>query len=206
MGMSAQKVSHDWTAERALALPDDGNRYEVLDGELFVTPAPRLDHQDALGRLFVAIDQYVGASRLGWALFSPADIVFSPRRLVQPDLFVVPWRTEGKPHAWSEVKSLLLAVEILSPSTAHADRFRKRLIYQDEGVSEYWVVDLDARLVERWRPSDLRPEIVAGTLEWQPQERLEPLRIDLPALFEAVLGTGIPGPSSHSEDDTRSGP
>ena len=203
MGMSAQDVSHDWTAERALALPDDGNRYEVLDGELFVTPAPRLDHQDALGRLFVAIDQYVGASRLGWALFSPADIVFSPRRLVQPDLFVVPWRTEGKPHAWSEVKSLLLAVEILSPSTAHADRFRKRLIYQDEGVSEYWVVDLDARLVERWRPSDLRPEIVAGTLEWRPRAGIDPLRMDLPALFQDVLGSGAPSPPSREGDDMR---
>ena len=203
MGMSAQDVSHDWTAERAIALPADGNRYEVLDGELFVTPAPRLDHQDALGRLFVAIDQYVGASRLGWALFSPADIVFSPRRLVQPDLFVVPWRTEGKPHAWSEVKSLLLAVEILSPSTAHADRFRKRLIYQDEGVSEYWVVDLDARLVERWRPSDLRPEIVAGTLEWQPRAGIDPLRMDLPALFQDVLGSGAPSPPSREGDDMR---
>ena len=161
------------------------------------------DHQDALGRLFVAIDQYVGASRLGWALFSPADIVFSPRRLVQPDLFVVPWRSEGKPHAWSEVKSLLLAVEILSPSTAHADRFRKRLIYQDEGVSEYWVVDLDARLVERWRPSDLRPEIVAGTLEWRPRAGIDPLRMDLPALFQDVLGSGAPSPPSREGDDMR---
>ena len=206
MGMSAQDVSHDWTAERAIALPADGNRYEVLDGELFVTPAPQWDHQGVLMRLSMVIHPYVDANRLGWALFSPADIVFSPRRLVQPDLFVVPWRDEGHPHAWTEVKSLLLAVEVPSPSTARADRFRKRLIYQDEGVPEYWIVDLDARIVERWRPSDSRPEIVEGTLEWRPRERLEPLRIDLPALFEDVLGSGIPSPSSRAEDDTRSAP
>ena len=189
MGMSAQDVSHDWTAERAIALPADGNRYEVLDGELFVTPVPTWDHQDVVTSLIMAIKPYVKENRLGWAMVSPADITFSPRRLVQPDLFVVPWRAEGKPSAWTEVKSLLLAVEVLSPSTAHADRLRKRLIYQDEGVPEYWIFDLDARLVERWRPEDARGEIVTGVLEWQPraEKEVDPLRIDLPALFEEVL-------------------
>jgi len=189
MGMSAQDVSHDWTAERAIALPADGNRYEVLDGELFVTPVPTWDHQDVVTSLIMAIKPYVKENRLGWAMVSPADITFSPRRLVQPDLFVVPWRAEGKPSAWTEVKSLLLAVEVLSPSTAHADRLRKRLIYQDEGVPEYWILDLDARLVERWRPEDARGEILTGVLEWQPraEKDIDPLRIDLPALFEEVL-------------------
>jgi len=190
MGMSAQDVSHDWTAERALALPDDGNRYEVLDGELFVTPAPRLLHQAALVAMYDLVKPFVESNRLGWMFWSPADITFSPRRLVQPDLFVVPWRGEGRPETWSEIKSLLLAVEVVSPSTARADRFRKRLIYQDEGVPEYWVVDLDARLVERWRPSDTRPEIVGETLEWQPRADVDPLRIDLAALFQDVLGQG----------------
>ena len=206
MGMSAQDVSHDWTAERAIALPADGNRYEVLDGELFVTPAPTWDHQSVGERLLPLLATYVDANSLGWAKHSPADITFSRRRLLQPDLFVVPWRAEGQPHSWTEVKSLMLAIEVLSPSTAHADRFRKRLIYQDEGVPEYWIVDLDARLVERWRPEDSRPEIVTGVLEWQPRREIDPLRIDLPALFEVVLGSGIPGPSVHAEDDTRSPP
>jgi len=206
MGMSAQDVSHDWTAEMAMALPDDGNRYEVLDGELFVTPAPRLRHQEALVRLFEEIKPFVTTHRLGWMFWSPADIRFSPRRLVQPDLFVVPWRDGGKPSAWTEVKSLLLAVEVLSPSTAHADRLRKRLIYQDEGVPEYWIVDLDARLVERWRPGDLRPEIVDGTLEWQPRAEIDPLRVDLQVLFEDVLGSGMPSPPSREGDDTESAP
>ncbi len=186
MGMPA--VQNDWTVERALALPEDGKRYEVLDGELFVTPAPSLGHQEAIGHLHPLLREYVRANGLGWTMLSPADIVFSRRRLVQPDLFVVPAQPGGKPKEWAEVKALLLAIEVLSPSTARADRHRKRLIYQDERVPEYWVVDLDARLVERWRPEDARAEVLAETLVWHPRPDLEPLRLDLPAFFDEVLG------------------
>jgi len=186
MGMPA--VQNDWTVERALALPEDGKRYEVLDGELHVTPAPTYEHQKALREIDRPVDTYVRANKLGWVLWSPADIVFSPRRLVQPDLFIIPWGSGVQPRAWTDVKSLLLAIEVLSPSTAHADRHRKRLIYQDQGVPEYWIVDLDARLVERWRPEDSRPEVVSDTLEWRPRAELAPLRIELPAFFREVLG------------------
>ncbi|MCL4212715.1 MAG: Uma2 family endonuclease [Gemmatimonadales bacterium] len=186
MGMPA--VQNDWTVEKALALPEDGKRYEVLDGELFVTPSPTYGHQSAIRTLCRRIEDHVNAHRLGWVQFSPADIVFSARRLLQPDLFVIPWRAEGEPTSWAEVTELLLAIEVVSPSTARADRHRKRLIYQDQGVPEYWIVDLDARLVERWRPEDTRAEVLAETLEWQPRTGLEPLRIDLPAFFSEVLG------------------
>lgn len=184
MSMPAHAPDLDWTVERALALPDDGNRYEVLDGELFVTPAPSLRHQLVLARLFRALDDHVRDRRLGWLLWSPADIVFSPRRLLQPDLFVVPWRDGGPPQAWSDVKTLLLAIEAVSPGTARADRHRKRLIYQSEGVPEYWIVDADARLVERWRPGDERPEILHDELAWQPRTEVAPLRLSIPTLFE----------------------
>ena len=63
---------------------------------------------------------------------------------MQPDVFVVPWREEGQPRSWQDVTPLLLAVEVLSPSTARADRHRKRLIYQSQRVPEYWIVDADA--------------------------------------------------------------
>jgi Uma2 family endonuclease len=184
MGMPAEIT--EWTAEMARAIPDDGNRYEVLDGELFVTPAPKWDHQRVVRELFLVIHPYVRAHHLGEALFSPSDIEFSPRRLLQPDLFVVP--KTGRPvREWSDVKELLLAVEVLSPSTARADRRRKRLIYQDQGVPEYWIVDGDARLVERWRPDDERPEILVGALEWQPRADIASLVIDLPAVFAESL-------------------
>ena len=181
-------LQKEWTVEEALALPADGNRYEVLDGELFVTPSPSWSHQWAVGELARLLSEYLRAFRAGWAQIAPADIAFSPRRLLQPDLFVVPWRASGRPASWPEADGLLLAVEVLSPSTARADRYRKRVIYQDQRVPEYWIVDLDARLVERWRPGDTRGEVLTETLEWRPQTDLAPFSLDLPAFFTEVLG------------------
>jgi Uma2 family endonuclease len=185
MGMPAQQT--EWTAEMARALPDDGKRYEVLDGDLFVTPAPSLRHQTAAARLWARIDPYVRAQSLGLALMSPADIEFSPRRLVQPDVFVAPLTEKGRPRDWRDISSLLLAVEVISPSTARADRQRKRRIYQAERVPEYWIIDLDARVVERWRPDDARPEIVADVFAWHPRSDLPPLSIELDEFFSDVL-------------------
>ncbi len=185
MGMPAQQT--EWTADMARALPDDGKRYEVLDGELFVTPSPRLSHQLVVGSIFVALDAYVRAHSLGLALMSPADIEFSPRRLVQPDVFVAPSTAKGPPRDWRDISSLLVAIEVLSPSTARADRQRKRRIYQSEGVPEYWIVDSDARVVERWRPEDERPEIIADVLEWHPRPDVEALSIQLETLFSDLL-------------------
>lgn len=187
MAMPVHVPDLDWTVDRALALPSDGNRYEVLDGELFVTPAPSWDHQAILLDLVRQLDGYIRDHRLGWLSLAPADIVVSPRRLVQPDLFVVPWRDDGPPRAWSDVTALLLAIEIISPRTAHADRHRKRVIYQEYGVSEYWIVDGDARLVERWRPTDDRPEILTAAFDWQPRAELAPLRIEVPRVSEGPL-------------------
>ncbi|MGH9203797.1 MAG: Uma2 family endonuclease, partial [Vicinamibacterales bacterium] len=136
-----------------------------------------------LARLFRVIDPYVDRHALGWTRWSPADLEFSNRRLLQPDLFVVPDTGSGEPRSWKEVTKLLLVVETLSPSTARADRLRKRPIYQEQRVPEYWIVDIDARLVERWRPDDARPEIVADVLEWQPKPEIAPLRIGLADVF-----------------------
>lgn len=179
MVMPTTNVPTEWTAEMVRALPDDGNRYEVLDGELFVTPAPSWAHQAVLAWFFLPLATYVQRHSLGWARWSPADMAFGRLRLVQPDLFVVPSRAEGEPRDWSEVRSLLLALEVLSPSTAFADRNRKREIYQQQGVGEYWIVDPDARLVERWHPLDTRPEIVRDVLAWQPNAGIEPLTLHL---------------------------
>ena len=82
------------------------------------------------------------------------------------------------------MKSLLLAIEVLSPSTARADRHRKRVIYQSEGVPEYWIIDGDARLIERWRPMDERPEILSADLVWHPRAELQPFRLPLEELFD----------------------
>lgn len=154
------------TIEELLALPDDGLRHELLDGVHVVTPAPALLHQRAAGRLCLHLHSALEASRDAEVFTSPADVVLGPRTLVQPDIFVVR-RTPGKKlERWADVGVPLLAIEILSPSTAPRDRGAKRRIYQRAGVEEYWIVDLDARLVERWRPADTRPEIADQLLEW----------------------------------------
>lgn len=181
MGMPAQQPG--WTAEMARALPDDGNRYEVLDGELFVSPAPSLRHQAVLARLYNILYPYVQANGLGWVWWSPADIEFSPERLVQPDLFVVPDTGVGEPESWAQLTTLLLVIEATSPSTVRADRTKKLKIYRDERIPEYWILDVDGHVVERWRPDEERPEILATTLVWQPEPSIEPLTIQVPDLF-----------------------
>ena len=179
----------DWTAARVLDLPDDGNRYEVVDGELLVTPAPSLPHQRAVRGLYDRLGPFVRAHQLGEVLLSPADIEFDDRTLLQPDLFVAPLVEGRPPRSWKEIRTLLLAAEVLSPSTARADRQVKRRRYQRHGVPEYWIVDLDARLVESWRPGDKRPEILTERLAWQPTPQLPPLELDLAGLFaEAFEG------------------
>jgi len=181
MGMPAQHTH--WTAEMVRALPDDGKRYEVLDGELFVSPAPSLRHQAVLARLYDRIRPYIGEHRFGWIWWSPADIEFAPDRLVQPDLFVVPELGRGEPATWRDITALLLVIEALSPSTARSDRGQKRIVYQDERIPEYWIVDTDAELVERWRPGEQQPEIIRDTLAWRPRNLIPALEIDLRTIF-----------------------
>src|SRR5687767_5931986 len=185
MAMPATTI---WTADMVRALPDDGKRYEVIDGELFVTPSPALLHQRAAFAIGVLLSGYVKTHAVGDVLLAPADVLSSKHVMVQPDVFVVPLIEGRKPRSWEETARLLLAIEILSPSTARADRHVKRRLYQRERVPEYWIVDLDARLIERWRPEDERPEILAEQLEWRPEPANPPLIIDLPAYFLDVTG------------------
>jgi Uma2 family endonuclease len=187
MGMPGLRTT-GWTVDMLEALPDDGKRYEIIDGELFVTPAPSPAHQRALGGLYRRIYACLERSTAGEVIFSPADVRSGPRTSVQPDLFVVRGPARLGPRGWPDVDSLLLAVEVVSPSTARADRGVKRQLYQRASVAEYWIVDLDARLVERWRPGDERPEILREAIEWRAEGSAEPLAIDLVALFGEAFG------------------
>lgn len=185
--MGMPQTVERWTAERVKALPADGNRYECVDGVLLVTPAPRPRHQVALQSLFLLLHPYLAEHELGDALLSPADIELDAETLVQPDLFVLPSGEARSLKTWKEVSRLLLAVEVLSPSSARADRIVKRRRFQRAGVPEYWVVDLDARLIERWRPRDQRPELLSDTLTWQPDPAQAALTVDLAALFGDIV-------------------
>ena len=184
MGMPAQEAIT--TIEELLALPEDGMRHELLDGEHVVTPSPRFIHQLILGEVWEHLRSAVGDREDVTVLSSPADIYLGPRTLVQPDLFIVSVAPERRATiAWKDVATPLLAVEILSPSTASRDRGKKRRIYLDSGIEEYWIVDIDARLIERWRADDDRPEIVDGELHWELSIGVSGV-VDVAMLFEKL--------------------
>jgi Uma2 family endonuclease len=173
-----------YTAAMVRALPEDGQRHEAVNGELIVTPAPSLLHQRGVGRLFLILAHVLEAGGSFETIVSPADVELDSHTLVQPDVFVT--RTSGgRPNNWADV-DLVLAIEVLSPSTARYDRLVKRQRYQAQGI-EYWIVDLDARVLERWRPGEERPEILAERFEWQPPNAAATLVIDLEQYFAEVL-------------------
>jgi Uma2 family endonuclease len=180
-------VERYWTAEDVRALPEDGNRYECVDGVLLVTPSPSYDHGYAVEFLRQRLSEFVQRSALGQLFYAPADVELVASSMVQPDLFVARSVTGARIRATSQIAGLVLAVEVLSPTTANRDRGVKRRLYQRAGVEEYWVVDLEARRVERWTPSAERAEVVESTLVWRPRSTLESLEIDLVAYFAEVL-------------------
>ena len=181
--MGMPHTARRYTVEEVLAFPSDGNRCELVHGELLVSPTPRYRHQLVvtrfLGRLLRYLEPY---GDLAQALVSPADITWGTEDdLAQPDIFVVPVRETS--DQWSSIRTLLLAVEVLSPSTARYDRITKRRLYQEHGVLTYWVVDPDARLVEVWHPGDDRPEIVTDRLVWAVAPDAPALVIELEDVF-----------------------
>jgi Uma2 family endonuclease len=173
-----------YTAEMVRALPDDGNRYETVYGELLVTPAPRARHQEAISRLQVALTLYLREHRAGHLFASPADISWSEDTLVQPDLFVVAL-DEARTMDWRRMQTLLLAIEVLSPSSIRADRFTKRRLYQQVGIGLYWVVDADAESVEIWTPDHTFPTAAMDELVWAPAG-FPPFRMSLAELFQPI--------------------
>ena len=156
-----------FTADMVRALPDDGNRYETVHGELLVSPSPRLAHQVVLTRLFLAVATYLRGYGIEGVFCVDADLSWGPDTLVQPDLFVADAAEVRRAKSWSDVQTLYLAVEILSLSSLRADRFTKRHLYQERRIPAYWVVDIDHRLVEVWAPDAIFPVVEHERLTWR---------------------------------------
>ena len=184
MGMPLPRT---WTAADVRALVREDRpwpRYELIEGGLIVTPAPRTPHQLAAFELCRELDVYLDRVPVGLAVMSPADLELRPGTITQPDVFVIPAGVgfAGVTAEWSDVTSLLLAVEVLSPGSLRTDRIVKRDFYLANSVAEYWVVDLEAEMIERWHSLPEEPERCRGHIAWSPNGR-EPLVIDLVALF-----------------------
>jgi Uma2 family endonuclease len=131
--------------------PDDGHRYEVIDGELYVTPPPSWDHQRGLSKLHLRVGPFVYEHGLGEVVQAPIGVVLDEGTAVQPDLvyvsrerraIIVERGIEGAPD---------LVVEVLSPSTRTRDRGAKMRRYADAGVPHYWILDPRARTLEAYR-------------------------------------------------------
>jgi Uma2 family endonuclease len=120
------------------AMPDDGHRYELVDGALIVTPAPRHQHQRVVGRLLILLDD--AAPDDLEVLLGPFDYVVSEHTVLQPDLLVARRADFGEKNIR---RTPLLVVEVQSPSTARIDRGTKRLAFEGAGVPSYWLVDPD---------------------------------------------------------------
>ena len=188
MGMPDTADARRWTREAVLALPDDGRRHELIGGEPVVTPAPARRHQMVVTRLCILIGHALmqAPGSAAQLLVSPADIQLGEEEILQPDLFVYAAPAAPTTGDWTDVTALLVAIEVLSPSTARYDRGLKRRRYQRARVPEYWIVDLDARLIERWRPDDTRPEVLTDRLRWASGDGAE-VDLDLQEFFREIL-------------------
>jgi Uma2 family endonuclease len=182
MGMAAPLY---YSAEMVRALPDDGNRYETVHGELLVTDTVTLWHQEVLLRVMSRLDEYVEAHRCGHIFLAPADISWGLDILVKPDLFVVDL-TEARTMDWAQMKTLFLVVEILSPTTARYDRYTKRRLYQEVRIPVYWIVDPDEKLVEVWTPESLFPTVERERVKWKPDGAEEEFALDFEELFKPI--------------------
>jgi Uma2 family endonuclease len=185
MGMPDILTPVYWTADMVRLLPEDGNRYEVVYGELLMTPPPRAWHQELVSRLHVALAKYLEDHPVGVVWTSPADISWGPDELMQPDVFVVPIK-QARMLEWTAIRDVLLVAEVLSPSSPGNDRFVKRRRYQEARVPLYWIVDGDERQVEVWTPDDLFPRIERDWLAWQLGGVADPLTLSLQELFRAI--------------------
>jgi Uma2 family endonuclease len=167
--------------------PEPVPRYELVYGKLLVTPSPTSLHQRLVFEIAMRLHSYVKQHDLGEVRISPSDLRPIPDSLLQPDLYVIPAIDGRRAPLEDPVTRVLIAVEVLSPSSARFDRVIKRRLYQEMGVTEYWLVDPDAQTVERWCPGDARPEILDHEIVWQPQRVAGPFTLGIPALFREVL-------------------
>ncbi|MEX2178149.1 MAG: Uma2 family endonuclease [Gemmatimonadaceae bacterium] len=185
--MPATTRERRWTLEEFYRERDaapPGVRYEFVDGEVLVTPSPHWTHQAISLNLALLLAPYLKAHSLGRLFTAPLDVLLDPNLVLQPDLLVVP---PGELRQTSDViRRLVLAVEIVSPSSARHDRVTKRPRYQRNRVPDYWIFDDRSQTVARWGPDDERPELLADTLRWHPAGATEPFVLDLATFFDEL--------------------
>lgn len=181
--MAMVVTARRFTVDEVLAWPDDGNRYELVDGVLLVTPAPVPVHQIVAWRLAAALT--VRCQR--WSdvyVASPGEILIQPGLRMQPDILV--FRAPAIPGKWEEVREHWLAVEVWSPSSVIYDRDVKRDAYLQIGVREVWLVDCERKVVLVSQPDAALDQVQEDFLLWRPPLTPEPVPIDLAEIFRGL--------------------
>ncbi len=130
------------------ALPDDGHRYQLVEGELVVTPSTTRWHQQVVAAVHVQLSLHVQQLSLGQVFIAPLDVLLSDRVVLQPDLFFVSNERASIVRDANIAGAPDLCIEVLSPGTERLDRLRKTELYARFGVPHYWIIDLSARSIE----------------------------------------------------------
>ena len=174
-----------WTLAELHRLPDDGNRYELVRGALFVTPAPSYRHQRLASVLGALLQPYVVAHALGEVSHPRSVIRIGADTEVEPDLMVRPV-PHPLPDRWEDAPLPLLVVEIISATTRQRDRVDKRAAYIDAGIPEYWIVDGEGRSIRIVRRGHADTDL-STALAWHPIGAREPFGLDVAGYFRAAL-------------------
>jgi Uma2 family endonuclease len=177
-----------FTIEMLDEFPDDGNRYELLEGMLLVTPAPSLTHQIVATRLAAILIDALGEGRKAHVVAVGA-LQRGDNTQLQPDILVFP--ASFSPNTdWRTVHGWWLAVEVMSPSSRVYDRVVKRDAYLALGVEEYWVVDMRDRSIEVWKRGSTGSERVMDSLTWHPATLDTDVVVNLDEVFRDVGDDG----------------
>jgi len=181
--MRMDTETRHWTWEDFQRLPDDGNKYEFVYGDLWVTPPPTDYHETMLARLTRILDPYVEAQRLGLVYRAKAVFRIGREMEVEPDLMVRQAHPDHPRGSWETAPRPILVVEIVSPSSRRRDYGTKRELYVEKEIPEYWIVDGDERTITVVK-SGRDPVTVRDVLTWAPATASEPLTFELMRVFD----------------------
>jgi Uma2 family endonuclease len=181
----ASRQQGAWTLEQMHRLPEDGNTYEVIHGELFVSPGPRVQHQNMVNVLADILRPFVQRWDLGRVVHPRCVIRFSDSE-VEPDLMVRPLADPAEDD-WARLPLPELVVEVVSGTSRIRDYNQKRSFYLELGIPEYWIVDGQRReiTIVRHGMADAK---TADLLTWHPHGAGEALQIDVRSMFQQALG------------------
>jgi Uma2 family endonuclease len=158
MAALAEQPSKRWTYEEYARL-DDEKRYEIIDGELLMAPAPDTWHQDWSKKLFRRLDRFVMDRQLGEVFYAPVDVVLDTENVVQPDLLYIAKANLSILQVRGVFGAPDLLVELISPSSVRRDRYVKKALYARFGVKEFWLVDTANKALEVWKLQNRRFEL-----------------------------------------------